>query len=271
MFATYLILYQWVPTTKAFKNFKRLLNLLYNQAIYEGLVRENVAKMVDNRSIIQFCDQSLAHRESCDVLYTDKEIHDVEEEMWNRVNKKFSSLYPLATLLHMEIGCRPGELICLKWSDVDFKKAMLHIQGQQIEIRAPKLGYTIVDFTKNEKGISKGGRYVPLSTKALKVLKKLQEVHKMLGLESEWLFCDMEGNVLMKKGYFDFHTSLQGKFLFMTKSSYVFRRAFSVKLELAGIEPSERAAILGHSVDTNLKYYTFAKPGYLDRVSKALG
>lgn len=42
-------------------------------------------------------------------------------------------------------------------------------------------------------------------------------------------------------------------------------------MEEAGIEPSERAAILGHSVETNLKHYTFAKPKYLDRVRAALG
>lgn len=53
--------------------------------------------------------------------------------------------------------------------------------------------------------------------------------------------------------------------------SYAFRRGVSARMEEAGIEPSERAAILGHSVETNLKHYTFAKPKYLDRVRAALG
>lgn len=204
------------------------------------------------------------------MLYTDSEMQAVEDDMWRRINGRFTSLYPLATLLHMEIGCRPDELICLKWSDVDFENGVLCIERQQVEIRKPKLNYLVVDYTKNEKGVSNGGRFVPFTDKAVIVLRKLREVKETQGLVSDWLFSDREGNVLRKKGYFDFQTGLKGKFPFVTKSSYVFRRGLSSRMEQAGIEVTVRAAVLGHSPDTNLHNYSFAVPEYLTKAKAAL-
>ena len=105
----------------------------------------------------------------------------------------------------------------------------------------------------------------------LKFCRNLKNTKKQLGIESEWLFTDKEGNLLKKKGYFDFNVQLHKKFGMKVSGSYAFRRGISARLEYAGIEPSERAAILGHSVETNLRHYTFAKPDYLERVRVALG
>ena len=104
----------------ALKNFKTLLNLIYEQAIRDEFVNENIAKLIKVKSLIQYCDQSLAHRKPDDVLYSEKELElicaDVREKM-----ERYYSPYSYALLLHVEIGCRPNELICLKWSDVDFE------------------------------------------------------------------------------------------------------------------------------------------------------
>lgn len=129
----------------------------------------------------------------------------------------------------------------------------------------------MVDYTKNEKGISQGGRLVPLSSKALDVLSKLEMKKQELGIESEWLFSDKQGKLLKKKGYFDFVGDLYRKLGLPSKGSYAFRRGLSARLEAAGIEPSEQATVLGHSVETNLRHYTFAKPDYLKRVKEAPG
>ncbi len=37
-----------------------------------------------------------------------------------------------------------------------------------------------------------------------------------------------------------------------------------------GISPADRAAMLGHSVETNMKYYSFAQKGYIDTVRALL-
>lgn len=254
----------------ALKNFKTLLNLIYEKAIAEGLLHENVAKGIKVQSLIQYCDQSLAHRKPEDVLYSDSDLEIIFADMWRRIETYYAP-YAYAVLLHSELGCRPDELICLKWSDFDLWGKYVTIERQQVEDRYPKQSFRVVPYTKNEKGASKGGRMVPLSTKAIEILQKLKEHKKQLGIESEWLFTDKEGNLLKKKGYFDFNVQLHKKFGMKVSGSYAFRRGISARLEYAGIEPSERAAILGHSVETNLRHYTFAKPDYLERVRVALG
>lgn len=108
-------------------------------------------------------------------------------------------------------------------------------------------------------------------TKAIEVLEKLRAKKEELGVVSEWLFTNTNGELLKKKGYFDFNNELHKKYGFRVHGSYAFRRGLSARLESKGIEPSERAAILGHSVETNLRHYTFAKPDYLNRVKTALG
>lgn len=37
-----------------------------------------------------------------------------------------------------------------------------------------------------------------------------------------------------------------------------------------GISPADRAAMPGHSIETNLKYYSFAQKGYIDSVRALL-
>lgn len=256
--------------SKALLNCKGVLNLIYMEAIDEGLVHENVAKEVDNNYLLQYCDQSLSHRKPADMLYSNQELDKIFTEAWNKASRYYSP-YSYALLLQAELGCRPDELICLKWCDFDRSEGFVTIERQMVEDRIPMQAFRVVEYTKNEKGISKGGRIVPLSSMALNVISKLEEKKQELGIESEWLFTNKQGELLKKKGYFDFVGNLYRKLGLSPKGSYAFRRGLSAKLESAGIEPSERAEILGHSVETNLRHYTFAKPDYLKRVKEALG
>lgn len=256
--------------SSALRNFKTLLNLIFDQAISDGFVHENVAKPIKVKCLMQYCDQSLAHRRPEDVLYNDSELDVIFADMWKKIDRYYAP-YAYALLLHAELGCRPGELICLKWSDFDFNSGFVSIERQQVEDRLPKQSFRVVEYTKNEKGVSQGGRFVPLSSKAINVLLRLKSDKEKMGINSVWLFTDKSGNLLKKKGYFDFNTSLHKKYGFEVSGSYAFRRGLSARLEKAGIVPSVRAAILGHSVETNLKSYTFAKPEYLESVKCALG
>lgn len=218
--------------------------------------------------MMQYCDQSIAHRRSEDLLFSEDEQSRINSELEEKISHQ-NSPYAYAALLHMELGYRPDELICLKWSDFNMEDRLVFIERQQIETKHPQ-AYVVVEYTKNEKGVSQGGRPIPLSSKALEVLEKLKQYQDAKGIKSEWLFADDNGNLRNKGGYFKFFIKLRNKLDLGEKSSYAFRRGFSAKLESRGIEPSDRAKILGHSVETNLRHYTFAKPNYLERVQSVL-
>jgi len=253
----------------ALRNLKTLLNLIYEQAILDGFIGENIAKSIKPRSLYQYCDQSLAHRRATDVLFTENELTLIFDDMNDRIERYYCP-FAFMVLLHVELGCRPDELICLKWTDFDCieGKDIVYIARQQLEKRNPQSFY-IVEYTKNEKGVSKGGRMVPLSTNAKAILEKLRKQKEELGIESEWLFSNKEGVLLKKKGYFDFFNALKKKHG-LKLSSYAFRREFNYRLEKANVPVSYRAAVSGHSPETNLKNYTFAGHDLLDVVSNAL-
>lgn len=151
---------------------------------------KNIFFQLSGKSLIQYCDQSLAHRKSDEVLYSEKDLEIIFSDVQEKI-KRYYSPYSYALLLHAEIGCRPNELICLKWSDIDFENELLYIERQQIEARYPKPSYRVVDYTKNEKGVSQGGRIVPLSSKALEVLLQLKAEKEALGIESDWIFTNI--------------------------------------------------------------------------------
>ncbi len=91
-----------------------------------------------------------------------------------------------------------------------------------------------------------------------------------LRFEREWLFVDDKGTILSTGGYHSSHARMIKRLKIKPISSYAYKRGIKNKLEKAGIAPSERAAILGHTFETNIKYYTFAIPKYIEDVKKVL-
>ena len=261
------------PKASALGNYKTLLNLIYEQAIFLGLVNENIAKYVKRKDYTEYCDQSLAHRKPKDVLLSDSEEKTLLEFMQKQVEKGSRNMgyaaYSFMTLLHSQLGCRPDELVSLKWSDIDFEEKIIVIERQQIEKRKPRI-FEVVEYTKNEKGISEGGRPVPLSEKALDILAQLRVAKQNAGIVSDWLFSNKEGDILKKSNYSDYLRETCQKLGIKSRGTYAFRRGLSAKMEKNGICVSERAAILGHSPETNFKNYTFAPANYLENVRTAI-
>ncbi|WP_455717305.1 hypothetical protein [Anaerosporobacter sp.] len=44
----------------------------------------------------------------------------------------YYDIAPYAVLLSLQLGLRVGELIALKWSDINYKKNTIHIQRQEV-------------------------------------------------------------------------------------------------------------------------------------------
>lgn len=257
----------------AFGTYKTLLNLIYEHAIFEGFINQNIAKNIKREDYARYCDQSLKHRKSEDVLLSNDEELQVIDFMYQKIENGCRtygySPYAFMTLLHKEFGCRPDELICIKWTDIDFERKNVYIERQQLEKRNPRK-FEVVEYTKNERGVSKGGRIIPLSNTAIQLLELLKEYKNRENITSDWLFSDREGNILRKSNYCDFVRESCIKLGIKSRGTYAFRRGLSAKMEMNGIPASVRAAILGHSIETNLKNYTFAQRDYLENVRNAM-
>ncbi len=239
----------------AFKNFKSLLNNIFSAAIENMVIYQNPAKGMNNKPCYALCDQTIKSDFDYDEgLISEKEMEKIEAELNRRLeyHRHYKAntfyFYDIMTLLHAEIGCRPGELCALKTWDV--KAEDLHIHAM-IDADGD-----FQQFTKNEKGESKGGRLFPLTPKALALLDELQARREQFGIESEFLFCYADGRYILPGSYEEFIRNVFNRAGLPCKTSYAFRRTVNNRLEEAESTPSERACLLGHTPDTNIKHYT---------------
>ena len=239
----------------AFKNFKSLLNNVFSTAISDMIIYHNPAKGMDNKSCYALCDQSgRSEMDYDDELVSDGEMEKIEAEVARRreFHKRYGEdafyFYDVMVMLHSEIGCRPGELSALRVRDV--KEEDLHIHAM---IDADD---DYQQFTKNEKGESRGGRLFPLTPKMKDLLDELQARKEKCGIESEYLFCYADGRCVLPTSYEEYVHNVFHRVGIRGKTSYAFRRTVNSRLEEAGFTPSERAYLLGHTPDTNVKHYT---------------
>jgi integrase len=128
-----------------------LLSSFYTWAVDEGIATDNPARA------------ALRHKDVKKLLASK---HDGKMQpylkSWELVTALYNALappYSIAYLIGARAGLRPGEVVALQWSDVDFAAGTLLVERQ---VRSGKLGPT------------KGGRArtVPLSPALAEVLKK---------------------------------------------------------------------------------------------------
>ena len=239
----------------AFKNFKSLLNNIFSTAISNMVIYQNPAKAMNNKACYALCDQSLRSELDYDEkLISEEEMEQIEEEADRRreYHKRYGNdafyFYDIMIKFHAEIGCRPSELCALKLRDV--KTDDLHIHAM-IDADGD-----YQQFTKNEKGESRGGRLFPLTPKALDLIEELNLRKVKAGVDSDFLFCQKDGRFVLPDAYEEFVRNVFKTVKLRDKSCYAFRRTVNNRLEEAEFTPSERAYLLGHSPDTNLKHYT---------------
>lgn len=247
---------------KAFLSFKTILNCIFNIAMFKGWIQFNPAKNIRNKRLIELCDQSLAARETEDVILSDEEISLVFSETARRKNQSHNKGYyyfDAMIRLHHEIGCRPGELCALKWQDVrdGVEKPTLHIHAQIKEVGMDRKA-EYIPITKNERGVSKGGRYFPLTKKMQEILSEMKTMQENAGIHSEFIFCHRDGTFIDPKSYSRYVHKVFTALGIENKTTYVFRRGLNQLLDEKGVTPTNRAKLLGHTVQTNITCYTFA-------------
>ena len=83
-------------------------------------------------------------------------------------------------------GLRCGEVLALKWSDIDFSKRTVTVSKNLTRIKEREQGKSIhkrMNYVKGTKTES-GKRVVPLNSKAVEALKHLQAIYKEYGITS---------------------------------------------------------------------------------------
>lgn len=237
-----------------------VLNAAYNWAITRGELNFNpvapIKSTLDKR--LQKIKQKSANEADVSVLSIEEERLFVQEAMSITENKG-EYKYPagLYGLLLLYTGMRCGEMLALRWGDVDLKHGILTIEKSRsiAKNRAGGEGnnkYVLVEgSTKNEKA-----RKLALTVEALKVLKIIRNMQSNHDADSLI--------VRTRTGKGNTATNLEHRMATIFHNAglsdlsgglHIFRRTFASRLYEKGARAKEIAAYIGDLESTTEKYY----------------
>lgn len=256
---------------KAFLGYKSLLNLIFNYAVYHDIITKNPVTKIKNKVYLKNCDTSKPKSE--EKILSEEEIDLVKAETSRRkAMSKYNGycVYAYVCELAIETGMRAAELCSLKESDI--KGNFIHIHSQQLyELKKGGKHYYQVPYTKDEKGIQQGGRFFPINKAIKDILAENLQAKQSLGLTSEYIFCTRENEWIKTDAYETFLRRMLKSLGLEVTNNHAFRMSLnSNKLIPLGLTPVERAQLLGHSVETNLKHYTYSMKDNLEHLRKVL-
>lgn len=248
-------------TKNAFLEYKGVLNLIFDYAMENEIISSNPVATIKNSNYLKSCKQDSSLPE--DNILSETEIELIIAKIRKRMeHKRYGGYYinGYAILLSIETGMRVAELCSLKWSDV--KENVIHIHSQQLSKKRKKKGgkiYYYAPWTKNEKGVSKGGRKFPLTQNIKDILEELKALQEKMGIHSEYVFCHPDGEWIKTDAYITCLRRLMTSLKFNVTNNHSFRKSLNCNVFISKLQMpvTQRAKLLGHSVATNEKYYSF--------------
>lgn len=194
-----------------------------------------------------------------------------EQKKFLEVAEK-SSNYNQFTFI-LQTGLRTGELIGLKWTDVDWEKRVIHIQ------RSMEYRYSVGEWRIGEPKSRSGYRDVPLTEEAMTILKKQKEKLKSIKVINmqfkDFVFLCRKGEPTKNSAYDTALLKLCDKAGIDRFSMHVLRHTFATRCIEAGMRPKTLQIILGHSnVGITMNLYVHVtedeKVKEVERVENAL-
>lgn len=251
---------------KAFMDYKSVLNLIFDYALNKNLITVSPLAKFRNKAFLKECDCSKATSE--EKIFSEDELDTIKQTVRSymackRYNGYFINGY--AILLSIETGMRAGELPALKWSDIRENHIQIHAQQLSNKRKGGK-EYYYADWTKDEKGVSQGGRPFPLSKSIKDILDELKAVQESKGIHSDFVFCNVDGEWIKTDAYITCLRRMLKSLGFDITNNHAFRMSLNSNV-LAGefnLPVAKRAELLGHSVETNEKYYTYSPKDDMD-------
>lgn len=146
----------------------------------------------------------------------------------------------IGILLSLGTGLRIGEVCALRWSDIDFEKAILHIRSTVARVKnTDGTGMTklIIDKPKTKSSL----RDIPIPKRLMDILVLLYEKRR-----SEYVISDRDGFVSPRTYEYRFHKVFEENHI-KSVNYHALRHTFATRCIEHGVDVKTLSEILGHS------------------------
>ncbi len=157
----------------------------------------------------------------------------------------------------LQTGLRTGELVGLKWEDVDLKNRVITIQ------RSMEYRHSTGEWRVGPPKSKSGYRKIPLTDDAISILKRQKEKHKdikVIPIEwSDYVFLCRKGSPIKNSTYDTALFKICDKAGIPRFSMHILRHTFATRCIEGGMKPKTLQMILGHSnigITMNLYVHT---------------
>ncbi len=231
-------------TIKAYQNMSFIVKDLLKYATRKKLIFDNPWNLVEIK--LKGC-KPVTKRNSSSRVY----MQDEKEKLFQVLNQLLSSapdIRAYAIFLMFKLGIRLGELVALKWSDVDETEMKIHIHRTEtkiVNIENGKSEYVVVDHTKKKSVY--GDRFLDLDKYDMQLLRSVGSFTNANRAEADgFIFCNSSGRIKSHNidRYLRRCCNLAG---IDTKSSHDIRRTVASDLFNNNVPITVIRDYLGHS------------------------
>lgn len=247
-------------TIKELNNMKFVMSDMLKMAYKKKYIEFNPFNDVDLNT--NACRQTIKHSASSRIY-----LPDEKEKLFNALNDEIklkpNSTDCYAVFILFKLGLRIGELVALKWTDINYSENEIHIcriESKNYDANG-KLRTSVEEHTKKKS--SDGDRFLPIGDyekSIFDIIKKISQTNNFK--EQEFIFCDENGRTKIR-AIDNLLRKLCQKSGIEIKSAHDIRRTVASELHMQGVPIEIIRVYLGHS-DVNTTY------GYIyDNKSKA--
>lgn len=250
----YNLLYKSAKSSNVIKNLNKLLKEFFNYAIDEGYLNRNPCARLTIPGLKDVKKEEVQ-------VFSDEEIHRFESIL---INHRLRALF----LMALGTGLRQGELLGLKWSDIDFEKKEVHVkraikQVSLINDDGSREFKAIEQIPKSKNSV----RTVAIPSKLIPILeehksKQQEEKSTNVGyIDNNFVFATPTGKNIYARNLTKMYRRLLKKANVPYRKFHCLRHTYATKLFERKARPETVQKLLGHSsISTTADIYTHVMP-----------